>query len=671
MAQIKIIQNRFTSGEIGDYLDAREDLEIYQTGANTIENFFVLPQGGLLKRGGFQYIDGVSSTEAETGFDSHSRLIPFRFSTEQEYVLLFESGKFHVYKDGEFAVTVTNSLLNGFTTSANINQVRFAQTFDTLILVHEDYAPIKITRTGHTSWTVAEISHSFLPMANFDNGITLNPAAKTGSMAITASATAVNDFAVGEYIRLHGGLCKITSISTTTINVDVEEDLGSDVLVGSTEYIQTAFSASKGYPRSVSFHQNRLIYGGSKQKPQTIFGSQSGDFFNFKPTVATVDGSSTTGAITDDSAFSFTIGADTVNVIEHLVSKQTLFVFTTGGEFEMQGTPVTPSNVNIRKQTSYGISEGAIRPTTVDNEVMFVSANGRELRGFVFDFNSDSFYAKNYTIIAHDVLSNPQDIAFLRAYKNTNQNYVFLVNSNGELAVFGINVEKQVMGWSRFTTPNGKFKKIAVVNDSDTDPETQRLYAIVERTRKKDDGSEITCYHLERLSEETVYLDSWQNKVAGSPFSTVASAKPWSNQTVNIVADGLIHADKTVTSFASGSNITLDDSYSNVHIGSTFTSTMTTVTLPVTVNGQPYRGEQITKVSALVNLKDTQNLNIDGTAVDFRFTGQSVDTAISPFTGTKKLFISGVSTDPSVSLTSTTPLQCTILGLTTEVKFGT
>jgi hypothetical protein len=227
------------------------------------------------------------------------------------------------------------------------------------------------------------------------------------------------------------------------------------------------------------------------------------------------------------------------------------------------------------------------------------------------------------------------------------------------------------MGWSRFTTPNGKFKKIAVVNDSDTDPETQRLYAIVERTRKKDDGSEITCYHLERLSEETVYLDSWQNKVAGSPFSTVASAKPWSNQTVNIVADGLIHADKTVTSFASGSNITLDDSYSNVHIGSTFTSTMTTVTLPVTVNGQPYRGEQITKVSALVNLKDTQNLNIDGTAVDFRFTGQSVDTAISPFTGTKKLFISGVSTDPSVSLTSTTPLQCTILGLTTEVKFGT
>ena len=121
MAQVKIIQNSFTSGEIGDYLDAREDLDIYKTGAQTIENFFVLPQGGLLKRSGFQFIDGVdSSTEADTGFDSHARLIPFKFSTEQEYVLLFESGKFHVYKDGAFAVTVTDSLLDGFTTTANI-----------------------------------------------------------------------------------------------------------------------------------------------------------------------------------------------------------------------------------------------------------------------------------------------------------------------------------------------------------------------------------------------------------------------------------------------------------------------------------------------------------------------------------------------------------------------
>jgi hypothetical protein len=65
VAQLKVIQNSFTSGEVGAYLDAREDLDIYRTGAKTIENFFVLPQGGLLRRGGFEHIAGVTSTEAE------------------------------------------------------------------------------------------------------------------------------------------------------------------------------------------------------------------------------------------------------------------------------------------------------------------------------------------------------------------------------------------------------------------------------------------------------------------------------------------------------------------------------------------------------------------------------------------------------------------------------
>ena len=677
MAQIKVVQNSFTSGEVGEYLDAREDLDIYTTGAKTVENFFVLPQGGLLRRTGFEYLAGTNlngTDESATGFMSHARLIPFRFSTDQEYVLILErsasgDGKFHVYKNGTYATTVTDSLCGW--TSANINEWRFAQTFDTMILVHPDYAPVQITRSTHTNWSIAAVTHSFLPLANFDNGITLTPGAKTGTgITITASADPSSHFANNDYVRINGGLVKLTSVSSSTsITANVEEDLNSTSLSGSTEYQQTAFSATKGYPKSVTFHQNRLIYGGSKNKPQTIFGSQTGDFFNFKPTVATVDGSTTTGSVTDDSAFAFTIGADTSNVVRHVVSKQTLFIFTSDGEFEMTGSPVTPTNVNIRLQTKYGTVAGALNPTTVDNEVLFCSANGRELRGFVFDFNSDSFYAKNYTIISHDVLSNPQDIAFMRAHRNTNQNYVFVVNDDGELAVLGLNVEKQVAGWSRFKT-DGKFKKVVAVHDSDTDPETQRLYALVERTRKKDDGNSITCYHLERLTEESVYLDGYMTKNTGSTFSTIGSAHPFANQTVNIEADGIVHADKTVSSFSSGANITLDTSYSDVHIGKNFTSTLKTLTLPVTANGIPYRGEQITKISALANLNNTQALKIDGTEIDFRFAGQNLGTAISPFTGTKKTFVSGVSTDPFVTLTVDTPLKSTILGITTEVKFG-
>ena len=671
MPQIKVVQNSFTSGEVGAYLDAREDLDIYRTGAKTIENFFVLPQGGLLRRGGFEYISGVSATESETGFASHSRLIPFRFSVEQEYVLVFETGTFTVFRNGLQAAVVTNALLNNFTAS-NINEWRFAQSFDTLIMVHEDYAPIQITRTSHTTWTVAEVSFTFLPLANFDNGITLTPNSSGSPNHLTASADPTSHFAVGDYININGGLVKITSFSnTTTINVTTEEYLATGTEALSTEYRQTAFSSLKGWPKSVTFHQNRLVFGGSKSKPQTIFGSQTGDLFNFKPTETVIDSSNNpVGQVNDSTAFSFTIGSDSANIIRHVVSKQTLFIFTSDGEFEMTGNPVTPTNVNIRLQTKYGIQNNGANPTTVDNEVMFISANGRELRGFVFDFNSDGYYAKNYTIISHDVLNNPQDIAFVRAHKNTNQNYVFIVNNNGELAVFGINVEKQVAGWSRFTT-NGKFKKVVAVNDGDTDPETQRLYALVERTRKKDDGTDITCYHLERLTENTIYLDGYVPVDNTPADASITGLTVFANQTVNIEADGIVHADKTVSSFATGGNITLDDNYSAVNIGYNYTSKLTTLTLPVQLNGQPYRGEQITKVSSLVNVNNTQALTIDGTDISFRFTGQSLDSPISPFTGTKKLFIGGVSTDPTVELTVSTPLQCTVLGVTTEVKFGT
>lgn len=679
MAQIKVIQNSFTSGEVGAYLDAREDLDIYRTGAKTIENFFVLPQGGLLRRGGFEYIVGVDeTTESSTGFASHARLIPFRFSTEQEYVLVFENGVMTVIRNGLQAAKITagdssdpSSLLNNFT-SSNINEWRYAQTFDTLIMVHPDYAPIQITRTSHTDWTVAAVSFSFLPLVNFDNGIDLTPAS-TNPGHLTASADPTSYFAVGDYIQINGGLVKINSFSganNVTINVTTEEHLSVSTQALSTEYRQTAFSSAKGWPTSVTFHQNRLVFGGSKSKPQTIFGSQTGDLFNFKPTETVISGSHPVGQVNDSTAFTFTIGSDSANIIRHVVSKQTLFIFTSDGEFEMTGTPVTPTNVNIRLQTKYGMDNNGAIPTTVDNEVMFISASGRELRGFVFDFNSDGYYAKNYTIVSHDILNNPQDITFMRAHRNTNQNYVFVVNGDGELGVFGINVEKQVAGWSRFTT-NGKFKKVVAVHDVENGQETQRLYALVERTRTKDDATTITCYHLERLTEKTIYLDGYV-PINNSPADNeiLDSLKLFANQTVNIETDGLVHADKTISSWATGGDLTLDDNYSLVNVGYNYTSKLTTLTLPVQANGQPYRGEQITKVSALVNVNNTQALSIDGTNISFRFTGQSLDSPISPFTGTKKLFIGGVSTDPKIELAVSTPLQCTVLGVTTEVKFG-
>ena len=64
---------------------------------------------------------------------------------------------------------------------------------------------------------------------------------------------------------------------------------------------------------------------------------------------------------------------------------------------DMSGEPVTPSNVLIREQTRYGIKSGTAEPKVVDNETMFIDKSGKQLRAFVYNFNTDAFSAKLLT----------------------------------------------------------------------------------------------------------------------------------------------------------------------------------------------------------------------------------------------------------------------------------
>ena len=82
----------FVSGELGE-LDGRTDFAKYSTGAKTLENFLVHPQGSATRRVGTKFIAEVKDSSKKT------RLIPFEFSTVQTYVLEFGDLYMRVYKD--------------------------------------------------------------------------------------------------------------------------------------------------------------------------------------------------------------------------------------------------------------------------------------------------------------------------------------------------------------------------------------------------------------------------------------------------------------------------------------------------------------------------------------------------------------------------------------------
>ena len=88
---MKQIKTTFAGGEFSEALDGRVDLSKYPTGAQLLENFYVTRFGGISNRQGTRYIDDALG---------NVRLIPFRFSVTQTYVLVFSENKMRVLKDG-------------------------------------------------------------------------------------------------------------------------------------------------------------------------------------------------------------------------------------------------------------------------------------------------------------------------------------------------------------------------------------------------------------------------------------------------------------------------------------------------------------------------------------------------------------------------------------------
>ena len=97
-------------------------------------------------------------------------------------------------------------------------------------------------------------------------------------------------------------------------------------LIADSNFSLGAFSQTTGFPAAVAFYEQRLVFAGTANQPQTLFFSQSGDFENFER-----------GTNADDGLV-YTIGSNEVNVIRYLASGRQLIVGTSGGEFVVRAS---------------------------------------------------------------------------------------------------------------------------------------------------------------------------------------------------------------------------------------------------------------------------------------------------------------------------------------------
>jgi hypothetical protein len=323
MVKTTIIKTTFSAGEVSPDVLGRGDLRAYENGALALRNVFIQPTGGVTRRAGLRHIAAAAGA---------GRLIAFEFSTTQTYLLAITDHKITVY-DGS-AVEAELTAPYG---TADIAQVAWTQSADTLLLVHPDYPPKKLTRSGAGVWALTDWtfytagSRVRQPMYKFaDAAVTVTPSATSGTITVTASAPVFDSAHNGTRLRIGNKEVVITTVSSpTVVTASVQETLlGAAATI---DWEEQAFSAVRGYPATVVFHQDRLVIGGSRDLPNRLWMSQSGDLFNFD-----------LGTGLDSEAIEFGIFSDQINAIRGVFSGRHLQVFTSGAEWMVTGDPLTP-----------------------------------------------------------------------------------------------------------------------------------------------------------------------------------------------------------------------------------------------------------------------------------------------------------------------------------------
>ena len=653
MARFVNVQTNFTSGELDPLVRSRVDINSYANALERAKNVVCQPQGGVRRRPGTRFINELGGTPA-----NGVRLVPFEFSVDDSYMLCFTTNRMYVYKDKVLITNINGSGLDYLNTSgfnltgSHMDHLVWTQSADTLIIVHEDQRPIQIVRgASDSSWTISNITFDSVPnyafsLSTSNPAATITPSDVSGKVTITASAGVFNSGHVGQYINATPqGRAKIVQyVSSTVVNVVTEFPFFSTSGITSGNWeLETGYedvwSASRGWPRSVTFHQGRLFFGGSKSRPSTIWGSKVGLYFDFEA----VEG-------LDDDAVEATLDTNTFNAIVDIISGRDLQVFTTGGEFYVpqEGlTPITPTDFFLSSTSRNGCKEG-VRVKQLESGILFVQRQGKALSEIAYSDTQLTYVTSKISLLSGHLLKEPNRMDIRRAVATDENDLLLIVNkTDGTIATFSLLRAQNVIAPSEFVTV-GEFIDVGV--------DITDIYTVVKRNDSGTNKYYLEVFEDERLTDSAVI----------GTTATSLNASHIDGQTVNVISDGYVELDQTADSAVTFVNPPTTSS----EVGLPIDVQIKTLPLELKIQSGTRIGfrKRIVEVNAL--LHETQNIVINDNLVPIRSLGVgALGSPVPEFTGTKTLHgILGYSADGQITVTQSAPLKLTLLGLEYKVS---
>lgn len=710
--------------------------------------------------------------------------------------------------------------------SLDVFDIKKAQSADIMYMVHGDYAPRELTRTGHTSWTIAKSDLVDGPYLEIDDAdITLSLSGTSGSVTVTASsaifaatdttgAGGTGDF--DRHLRIQDRDAAVTITGITQANPAVVTYTGADTLtngdtvyisgvvgmtqvngktftvrnlnagsntfelentdstsytayssggifqrvrntwvwlkitaytsstvvtatiqegkfIGSTGPLSTwrlgAWSSTTGFPKTVKFYENRIIYGGSDFNPDTVWGSWQDDYPNFAPEDQ------------DDAAFTYIVLAEQVNAIRWLSPQKTLRIGTSGAEFSMSGgsetQSITPTNVRVTRET--GLGSNTVEPLLIENATLFWQRAGRKLREFVFSFEVDNFVAPDISLISEHI-TRPGVIDM--SYQSEPDGIVWVIRSDGVLIGLTYLRGQDVIGWHRHILGG---TDVFVCSIATIPIETQdQTWLIVERTINGTSQQYIEYIgntFVDATVNDAVFVDASASFLGTKPAATLTPAavsgsgvtvtagssvftssdvgktirgnggkativsqagttavvnillpfadtsaiasQDWTlstnrvtglwhleGQSVSILADGGVHPMTVVTNGA----ITLNGQYTWVHIGLGYTQILESLDLESGSAIGTAQGSRSRITEIMVRIFESVGMKVGRdeehiTTVDFRKPSDQQNEGVPLFTGEKILRPKhGWKDGAKVMIRQEQPLPLTVLGFVAKMQ---
>ena len=463
------------------------------------------------------------------------------------------------------------------------------------------YGGAEIQITGYTSSTV--VTGNVVDELKIRLSV-LNPFRTIDGSAIVEVTHLSHGFAGGESITIEeasavGGINAsqlngartvgdIIDENTYTItagsNANDSEDGGGNVKVvthaPTEDWDEQSWSGVRGYPAAVTFHENRLCFGGTIAEPDNIWMSKVGSFFNFD-----------VGDAADSDSIQIVAATGDVNQIRYMVSNRDLQIFTATGELYVPtylNQAITPTNAQIRKQTPYGCE--FVQPTSIDGATIFTEMGGKTVREYLYTDTEEAYTATSISTIASHLIDTPKYLAVVHSGFGLPDSYAAFTLSNGDMTLFSSNRAEKKASWTRVTT-DGSFSSVCAIHN--------RLFANVYH-----DNNLHLCEFKEEIGIDS-YVEASSKLFTPSKYLIVLTSGS-TTATVRLFGDftGSVVGDKVHLSGFDGTNpifdetAILNDTIQEITVANT-TDVDVSVTLPSAAGGSivltidPATGRQV------------------------------------------------------------------------------